>query len=80
MSKHTLMIHDPVTSTDQRVQITLERHGDEWTFYAHFDGSGHVLTSGQNLWFEREEDVLALAQERAREAMKARDPRAFPTA
>ena len=77
MSQHTLTIHDTITSTDRRVSIDIQHHGDEWRFVAHFEGQGEVLASGQNLWFTREEDVLALAHERVREAMRKRDPRAF---
>ena len=72
-----MTIHDTVTSTDRRVDITIGRSGDQWSFVASLDGQGMVLASGQYLWFEREEDVLALAQERVREAMRARDPHAF---
>jgi hypothetical protein len=76
MSKHTLTLHDPITNADQPVQIAIDRQGDQWHYVASF---GHVvLAHGDDLWFEREEDVLALAQERSREAMRARDPRAYP--
>ena len=76
MSTHSLTLHDPVTSTDQTVTIAIDRQGNEWSFQASFGSI--MLAHGENLWFEREEAVLALAQERAREAMRQRDPRAFP--
>lgn len=77
MSKHTLTVRDTLTNTDRRVSIDIGHDGDEWHFIAHLEGQGDVLVSGQNLWFKSEEDVLALAHERIREAMRARDPGAF---
>lgn len=78
MSKHSLTVHDPVTGADQRVAIVIDRHGDEWRFQASFSSGELMLAHGEHLWFDNEEDVLALAQERVREAMRRRDPRAYP--
>lgn len=75
MSTHTLTLRDPITGSDQPVAIVIHRSGDQWRYTASFGET--ALAHGENLWFEREEDVLALAQERAREAMRGRDPRAF---
>ncbi len=67
MSMHTLTLRDPITSTDRLVRIAIHRDGDQWRYTASF---GEVmLAHGENLWFEREDEVLALAQARARAAM-----------
>ena len=68
MSTHTLTIYDPVDKANREVGVTIDRSGALWNFEARFTGDEAILASGRNVQAGREDEVLALALQCARDA------------